>query len=701
MLFAAFACVLPAHAQVTSEKDVIVLHALRQQRMAGDLWCAEVNVQINYQDISVRCDLVEIDRATGKLKAEGNVILDQGATRMSCQRLEFDLYTKTGTLWQVDAFFPPTYYFRGAELERLDETHYRLHDGLFTSCTLGSKAPPWSMQISDAIIELEGYGHFRGVSMRVKGVPVFYTPRFLWPIKQDRAFGLLPPRYGYNNRRGFFLGNSLYWPISRSFDTTSLFDYYSKGYYGLGQELRWAPAENSIGELAVGTVRDAESKKWEWKVQGKSSHIFPRGYTLKAELQELSDIDFYQRFERAFDRNSLRSLYSHITLSRVWGAQAFNVRTDHRRTFFATQTSGSEPAKSSAVVLDRLQEVEYRLRSTRIGKTPIYLSMVAIADHFRVSRPEKLDGRYGRLDVFPSVSILTPGLPWLNLTPTAGLRETYYTSQYTADRKGFEDEPLSRRYATAGLSVVGPSASRIWTFASGDKLKHLIEPRVEYSYVSDPGDASQIPVFDEKDSVIVTNRMRWTFANRLFYKTGSAGSREVASLEVTQEYSFSDPLILKRGDLPESRRGPLSVWLRTVPLVATNADARVDIDPVTKTVTSTAFSGGFQQGGKNLNLTWYSSYDPISTKVVSSQTRVSVGYSPPSSRWRAEAQLAYDIYKKYLMDERYIFRYRGSCWAVSAEIRDYRIKPNTDFEYRVSIDLTGLGTFLDIHGDID
>jgi len=46
-------------------------------------------------------------------------------------------------------------------------------------------------------------------------------------------------------------------------------------------------------------------------------------------------------------------------------------------------------------------------------------------------------------------------------------------------------------------------------------------------------------------------------------------------------------------------------------------------------------------------------------------------------------------------------RWRGSCWSALVELRDYRIDPYRNRSYRVAIDLTGLGTFLDIHGGLD
>ena len=697
-----------ARAPAATPGELVTINAEHQQWIQDQLWCAQGEVHLLYQDISLRCDEVEVDLKTLHLHAEGNVILDQGDTRIACSRIEFDLQKKVGTLWDVDAFLPPTYHFRGERMEKLDETHYRFHNGIFTSCEIrDDKAPPWSIEVRDALVELEGYGHFRGAAIKAGRIPLFYTPRLIWPVKRERAAGFLVPSFGFSSQRGAYFGNSFYWPISRSVDATSYLDLFSKSYIGVGQELRWAPADHASGDVLGYFVWDPTAKRWEWKASGKHNQLFPGGYALHAQLQEVSSLDFFQQFEGAIDRNALRTLYSFATLSRAWGPQALNLRVDHQRTFFTDPTSGV----TSEVDLDRLGEAEYRLRSTRIGLSPLYVSAIASADEFRVNRSATLRGSYGRLDLFPNLTLLTPGFAWLSVTPTIGGRETYYTSQYSADRQYLVAEPLSRHYGTAGLSIVGPSFSRIWTESDGDKLKHLIEPRLDYSYVSEPGDLTRIPVFDEKDSVLVTNLVTWTLANRLFFKGGPEGSREVASLEISQPYSLSVPLTLARAvydpttqqttSVPASQRGPLDVWLRLTPLPTASLDARADFDPVTHKLQSTSLSGGFYKGANGLNLTWYSGYDPLQGGALSSQTRVYFGLAPGGAPWRLESQTAYDIHNQKLLEQRFAFRWRGSCWSALVELRDYLIAPYQNRSYRIAIDLTGLGTFLDIHGALD
>jgi LPS-assembly protein len=678
--------------------ELVTLNALSQQWVEDQLWCGQGDVHITYQDMSLRCDEIEVDLKTMHLHAEGNVILDQGQSRMTCSRMEFDLQRKVGTLYNVEAFLPPTYYFRGEEMEKLDETHYRFHRGLFTSCELSeTKVTPWSISVSEALVELDGYGHFRDATLKAGSVPVFYTPRLLWPIKRDRATGFLVPNIGYSNQRGLFLGNALFWPISRSLDATFLLDAWSKGYFGLGSELRWAPAQSAYGWVLPYFVWDPETSRWEWKSTGRYNQLFPGGYVLHAELDEVSDLGFFQRFQGVIDRNALRTVYSYASVSRNWGPQTINGRIDHRRTFFTDVFAG----QSTEATLNRLGEAEYRLRSTRIGETPFYASGVALADELYVNRTETLYGRYGRFDLNPGITLLSPGFPWLNVTPTVGFRETYYTAQYSKGGLSLVNTPLSRNYATMDLSVVGPSFSRVWAEASGDKIKHLVEPRVDYNYVSNPGDTSTTPIFDEKDSALVTlNRLSWTLANRLFLKTGS-GSREIADLEFGQAYSFSEPLTLARPGFPSSQRGAFLVALRVLPIPTATLDARADFDAVTHRLITTSLTGGVTSGGSGLNLTWYTGHDPLTGATYSSQTRVYLALAPRAGPWRLESQTAYDIHNTKLLDQTLAFRWRGSCWSAFVELRDYRTPPYQSRSFRFAIDLTGLGTFLDVRGGLD
>jgi hypothetical protein len=140
---------------------------------------------------------------------------------------------------------------------------------------------------------------------------------------------------------------------------------------------------------------------------------------------------------------------------------------------------------------------------------------------------------------------------------------------------------------------------------------------------------------------------------------------------------------------------------RVLPAPQMTFDARAEFDAVTKRLSSTALSGNAFVGKASINLTWYSSLNPATGDVMSSQTRVFLAYGPTSAPWRAEVQLAYDIHQQKLLEQRYSMRWNGSCWSAYAEIRDSRNLYYAARDYRIAIDFTGLGTFLDIRGGLD
>ena len=363
--------------------QTVSLQATHQQMVEDQFVCAQGNVRVSFQDIRLQCDVIEFDQKTMKVKASGNVVLDQAGTRMACDRLEFDLAQKTGTLYQVDAFLPPTYSFRGAELEKLDETHYRFRDGTLHQLLAHRRLA--SVEHRDLRRD-DGAGRLWALPGRLPARPG--RAGLLHPATAvarqarpgDRPAG---PQHRLQQQAGRLPGQRLLLAdLAISRHHRSILDLYSKGWVGIGDEVRWAPTESSRGQILLYTLKDPDGR-WEWKAFGRHNQLFAGGYSLKAELQEISDIDFFQQFERTFDRNTLRTLYSHLTMTRNWGSQSLNLRTDHRRTFFSTIGPREPRPRSPSTVCPSWST---GLRSTRVGTTPLYVSLVALADQLRVDR---------------------------------------------------------------------------------------------------------------------------------------------------------------------------------------------------------------------------------------------------------------------------------------------------------------------------
>jgi LPS-assembly protein len=662
-----------------------------QQQVEGDVWRGLGNVKILYQDITVKCQEMEYNRVTKDLVARGDVVLDQGPSRFEADELYYNLGTKTGLFINGSGFIPPMYAFEGDEIEKLDETRYRIEGAVFTTCDADDPRPPWSFHVRSAILEEEGYGRFRRAAVKVQGAPVFYLPYLVWPVKRDLSPGLLMPGIGYSQRRGAYLGLPLYIPLGRSYDTTILFDYFSEGYYGLGSEWRWAPMADSSGVLNLYSIWDQDANEWQWKINGTHEQENLLGFRLLAAVEDLSDIDFFQEFDRTFDANTRRDLYSFVYLTRSWGPYALNIRADHRTTFLS----------ANDIKLAQLPEVELRVRSSRIRGTSFYWDLISSINYFDVDRGGGLAGSYARADLFPTVSYTLPSPLWLSVTPRIGGRATYYTSQYSEDRSTFLEEPIERSYLATGVDIVGPSVSKVINRPLGpySRFKHLIEPRIEYAYLDGTEDTSRIPIFDEVDSTPLTNRARLVLANRLLARSKEGVSaRELGSFELYQDYSFSDPL--NSGDGETSQWGPLTAALRLIPVVGTGVDARASFDTLFSNLISTSLAASVRQPMGWLSLTWYQSFNPRTADRTSSQIRTLIGFNKKDFPLRATIHLAYDFRKSDFQQQQLQLHWEGSCWSISAEYRDLRLGQFPSRDYRLVISLKGVGSLPEIKGSL-
>jgi len=678
--------------QASAQMGAVAVRAKGSQEWEGNVWHAFEDVVITYQDVRIQCQSVELDRATGDIKAEGGVILDRGPQRFTADRLLYNLKTKSGTFTNATGTAPPSYSFTGAVLERVDETHYRIIDGTFTACEQEDR-PSWDLHLREALIEDEGYGRFKGVAFRIKRLPVLYFPYLLWPVKTERAAGFMMPGFGYSERRGFHLGARLFVPLGRSYDTTIYIDWFSEKYYGLGSEFRWAPTQGAYGELFAYTVRDPNDGVWQWKIDGKHRQDDVLGFNLMAEIHELSDNDFFQEFENDVHQNTRRYLYSQILATRSRGPATLNLRLDRRVTFLTGED----------VTQHQLPEAEIRIRSNRIGRTALYWNLISSVNVFNVDRGGDLKGTYARADLFPEISYTLPGPTWLTVTPSVGGRVTWYSSRYTDDRKSFDETPISRVYALGRLDLVGPSFSRIFDLDNdkGTKVKHLVEPRLTYQYLSDPGDDMDlIPLFDEVDSTLITNRATLTLANRLYVKSRkNPSAREIASLDFFQTYSFSDPLSYG-ADGVTSQKSPYGVALRVVPVTGTAVDARASFDALTNKLRSTSLSASMFMPSYNVGMTWYDGYSVTTGEKTSSQAQVRFGLKKVDFPLSFDVHIAYDVEKSLLQQQRYGLGWKGSCWGVRAEYRDLKSATYPAKDYRLIISLKGIGELPAIKGSL-
>lgn len=768
----------------------------------GQYLVAAGGVEVKYQDLKLKAERVRIDIPTNRMTAEGEVVLDEGPRRLAGTTLEYDLETRTGRVTDATAFVSdPGFVFSGDEIAKVGEQTYTVVDGVFTSC-VDQKVPDWSLRMSSAEVTLEGYAKVKNARMRFKNVPMFYFPYILWPAKTERSSGLLVPKPGYSSRRGVYLGLAYFQTLGRSADTTFFADLFSEEYFGVGNEIRYRPSERTKGNFRAHLItepdeitdedfqKDQLDNSWmqgdnRWKVQlnHETNQLWGKFRGVIA-YEDYSDFDYLQDYERSVNLQTKSVVRSQGYLSANFGVSSLNILAEQNQRI----------SRGFVTTLRQLPEVEYRVRNAKLGNTPLYLSFLGSVNYFDIDRSEEPRGfqiDYARADVFPTLSIPLSSLSWLSTKLDLSYRATWY-NESGVERPDLvaSDDPLAfleggsltRTYPQASLEVIGPSFSRIFDKPVGPfaKLKHVIEPRINYVYVADIDDTlttqedplertSRIIQFDEVDRVLPANLAIFSITNRLLAKpkpkkkedpaaeaakedvtktaaeideeateqpptpttedgTATAATPattepveeeegsafEIASFELAQAYSLDDeqPQQQSSSDLTlKTREGPIVAALRLNPSQWTTLKADLVYNTLFDAVQSYAVSGGTRFGHHALGLTWRTSrrLDFDLDETTSEQAQLSTTIGLWREALKLNSYLSYDLQRSELLQQRHILTWQGKCLSFDLEYRESQFfsgrttngEPIVDRDYRFSLTLRNVGTFLDFSGSVD
>lgn len=670
------------------------------------------DVRIEYQDIKMRADKVTMNQKTKDVTAEGNVIIDQGPTRVTATQAIYNLDSKIGTFFNATATLDPSMYFSGDRIEKIDEDTYRMSNGVFTSCDLDR--PAWSFHVGSADVTVDDYAHMRNLSFRARNIPVFYAPRMVWPTKRERSQGLLIPRLRITDRFGVRLENGYFIPVGDSADATVYADASSNGYFGAGADVRYVPSENvKIGDFRGHLVNNVESKEVEWKYQYRhAQENLPGGFRGVVDVQDYSNLEFFRRYDHDPTLQTISNIYSSAYLTKNRPTYSLNVLTDRRDIIFGDTRQRYE----------QLPSVQFRMYPQRILGMPLYFQLESSSSHLRTGaitgRERTVSADYYRTDLFPTLSLQLRTPAWFSVKPQISLRETYYSaSRDPVTNAVVEDDPLSRFYAQGQVETIGPSFSKVFnrTIGGFTKFKHVIEPRVRYVYTTNVENQNEIIRFDLVDSPalpIVQHSVEYSLTQRLIGKESgpNGNAREVLSFALRQSVALSDPFPGTSGFTfgGEQKYTPLNANLRFNPYQSITVDANATYGNVSHQLDTISLSTNLVGTGKNadkyLGFTYFSTLkqagfppdDPRSKG--SSGVRLNTGGPLLRDRIRADVQLNYDATERKLLEQRYIAGWTGSCYGIGLEYRRYSVfnvatgKLEPDWSYGIAITLKNVGT---------
>jgi lipopolysaccharide assembly outer membrane protein LptD (OstA) len=723
-----------------AEPKRIRLRADTQERISKDHFRATGFVDLDTGDLRIQsdvADLYEVERPSGNsgrhVVAQGNVVFLQGDERIASDTVEMDLDTGHGIFHKAIGYVQPGVFIEADTIERVDGEHYQITGGKFSSCQQPN--PRWNFSTSRANVHMDDKVVGHDATFRVKGVPIFYLPVFVYPIKEDqRASGLLLPHYGFSNVRGFLFGDGVFWAMGRSFDQTFTVDHYSRIGWGFGHEFRYALDAPSHAQFktylfhpfevtalttgattgtATGTTNGNPNGN-QYDLDWNALQMLPGDVRATLLVRQYSSTLFQQKFQDNLTQASVRSARTIASLQKSIGSITASLTADSVETFF-----------------DQTQRINRHLPTFRlnrfarkIGNSPIVFGFDARAEGLAVGDENRVDS-YSRTDLAPTLSIPF-GTTYLQVTPTAQYHYTKYGDSLELNEEGgatttFSGEPIERQFFEGSLELRGPYFSRVFDNPSrfyGEKFKHVIGPEITFRYRTAVDDFERIPKFDGTDQYLGTNQIDYAIVQRILAKrpgpSGKGVPYEFFTWRVGQTYYAQikdsqnefDPnyssSIFGPGGLPD-HNSPIRSNMRLRPTNALFTSFDLEYDVNFKQLRTLGLSGGLNTDRVNL-LAGLSKadkldVDPANRVPVRSTLRAAGTAQVWPQHLTVQGALDYDFVQQQRLRLMGGFHYEVQCCGVTAEYLEYDFNARQEKIFRFSIDLANIGSIGNFLGD--
>ncbi len=198
----------------------------------------EGNVNVAQGNRHIAAPRAEIEYESRIARFPEGVRMDQPGLIMQGQDATVHLNTKQADLTDVQ------FVMTDASMRGSAGTMAQNEQGDLTLTATGfTRCPPnnngWRLNAKSLMVEQdEVFGTAKGAVLRMKSVPVFYTPYLKFPVSDERVSGFLFPNLSYSEEDGTDISVPYYFNLAPNYDATFVPRYLAKRGAGAELELR-------------------------------------------------------------------------------------------------------------------------------------------------------------------------------------------------------------------------------------------------------------------------------------------------------------------------------------------------------------------------------------------------------------------------------------------------------------------------------
>lgn len=574
---------ISAHAQFGSFGDAPVeITADGETKLNQGVAIAEDNVQIHYGDYSIFCDYAEYNPETRDVLLVGNIRVYTPDQILTGQRALFNLETKQMRALEFSGSEYPMY-FRAFNFRSVNPKEFHIRRASVTSHD--SSQPDFRVRPRSMRFYPNSRVILTNSILYVGQTPVFWLP-YLYSNMNNSGFQFLP---GYDSRWGAYLLLGYSFPVTDGVNGTFRLEERTElgPSAGLDLDMAYGLENRNYGTLSTDYVFETTDFKTieapgeppetrttnRYRVSFQQRLFVTDDIYGTADINLLSDVDFLEDFYPSIYRTdpqpdnslSLTKWDEDYTLSLIgrWQANDFQEVTERKPEF----------------VVDFKQQPFMGLPVQYDGETGVASLSRAFSNNPSFGQADYPDYSATRFDTYHQWSLPTKLFEWLNISPKAGVRGTYYSqsgsfnslSSDASNNSNSLNAPsivlvkkgaLFRPVVNYGLSLSTKFSRSFEQVQSNwlglDGLRHIVEPYINYSGVYNMGQrpediyqfdrvvpstqvlALDFPQFTAIDSIDTWNITRLGVAQRLQTRRNNA-TYQWFSLNTFMDVNFDNP----------------------------------------------------------------------------------------------------------------------------------------------------------------
>ncbi|RKZ50034.1 MAG: LPS-assembly protein LptD [Gammaproteobacteria bacterium] len=660
------------------------------------------NVEITRDDQQTRADHVEFNQIDDTADLEGNIQYWDEAIYLEADKGHIEFNSDTGQ-------FENTRYTikdnrgrgKSADLEMKMGTETNLRNADYSTCDPADKF--WSISASEIHLDhVEEWGKAKNVVLRIKDVPIFYSPYMSFPLSKKRKTGFLTPGAGSSNRSGFEARTPFYWNIAPQMDATLTPRLMTDRGVMLMGEFRHM-SKNSMSELSgefLPSDNDFDDENRSL-IRVKHDRRFADRGKFSLDYNRVSDKNYFEDFGNSLGVTSTRFLRQRGDISysgKLYGGNSWSgrVRLENYQTVDSTIDAVNRPYK-------RLPQINFYARSPG-GSNKFVYNLRSEFTYFDRGDDDTgtVDDVLGaRMDLLPSISY-----PYRTasafVTPKVALRYTQYDLHST---NTFDSNP-NRLLPIVSVDS-GVFLERDFSLF-GKKSLQTLEPRLFYLYVPEENQ-DDLPVFDSNlydfnfdalfredrfsgaDRVGDANQFTVALTSRLLDQdTG----REKAYVSLGQIYYLSDREVTLPGDaVRDDNSSPFIAEVGTTLLRHWKLRGNIQWDPHNNETERLLAQAQYKPAANKIINFTYRVRRPSSnvSGVDIEQSDVSFHW-PVGRNWSMLGRWNYAVPERKSLEIFGGVEYDSCCWGFRAVARRFLTDVDGDFDTGVflQIELKGL-----------